>query len=325
MLIVQERIGADRPEEAGVGREIAQARRAVLIVNTHSRSGARAYSQAKKLLLEAGVELEATHPVRHAERLPQLVRDEVGKGRKFIIVGGGDGSIAAAADVLAGKDVALGVLPLGTANSFARSLGIPLDLPGAIDVLAGGKIARVDLGRIGDAYFANNCSIGLPANVGRSTPPPLKRWFGRGAYALVAAREWLRYKPFRCTITIAGQRHVFDALDVRVGSGNYQGGVLMAPDANPDDGLISVHVLKGNATWGAARKWACFAAGLRCKPGDVSEMEATEMHIETDPRQHVAVDGEVTTMTPVTISVARGALLVRVPQEFEPLHRRYWR
>ena len=111
-----------------------------------------------------------------------MVREEMTKGRKFIILGGGDGSISSVVDHLAYASVVFGLLPLGTANSFARTLGIPLDLKGAIDVLVNGKVADVDLAKINEDYFANGSSIGMPAIVGRATPHSLKKWLGRGAY-----------------------------------------------------------------------------------------------------------------------------------------------
>ena len=172
-----------RPEKAALEQEIKENRRAVLVVNTRSRHGARAYSEAKRRLAEAGMVLDAAYPVRHAERLPEIVREEIAKGRKFIIIGGGDGTISSVVDHYAYTNVVFGVLPLGTANSFARTLGIPLDLTGAIDVLVNGKVANIDLGKINDDYFANGSSIGMPAIVGRATPHSLKKWLGRGAYA----------------------------------------------------------------------------------------------------------------------------------------------
>ncbi len=185
-----------RAEKAALAQEITQNRRAVLVVNTRSRRGARAYSGAKRRLTEAGIILDASYPVRHAERLPEIVREEIARGRKFVIVGGGDGTISSVIDHFAYASVVFGLLPLGTANSFARTLGIPLDLPGAIDVLVREVVFDVDLGKINDGYFANGSSIGMPAIVGRATPHALKKWLGRGAYLLVGTSKFMRYGAF---------------------------------------------------------------------------------------------------------------------------------
>ena len=305
-----------RLEKTGLEQSIRESRRAVLVVNTRSRHGARAYSEAKGLLAEAGIALDAAYPVRDAKRLPEIVREEIAKGRKFIIIGGGDGSISSVVDHFAYTSVVFGLLPLGTANSFARTLGVPLDLKGAIDVLVKGKVADVDLGKINEDYFANGSSIGMPAIVGRATPHGLKKWLGRGAYLLVAASEFMRYVPFRCIVTINGQQTSFEALDVLIASGGYQGGVLRAPEARPDDGKIVVRILKGPSKWALAKKWARISLGAPFGPDDIVVLRAPELTIETVPKQHVAVDGEVIAETPIRVSIAPKALLLMVPEEF---------
>ena len=113
-----------RRENITLEQEIKRSRHAVLVVNTRSRYGARAYSEAKRLLAEAGIALDAAYPVRNAEKLHQIVQAEIAKGRKFIILGGGDGTISSVVDHFAYTSVVF-VLPLGAANSLGRMLGIP--------------------------------------------------------------------------------------------------------------------------------------------------------------------------------------------------------
>lgn len=306
-----------RRRKAVLEREIQRSRRAVLVVNTMSRRGARAYSQAKRQLKDAGVMLDAAYPVRHADRIPEVVRAAIAQGHTFIIVGGGDGTISSVVDYLAYANVVFGLLPLGTANSFARTLGIPLDLAGAIDVLVNGNVADIDLGKINDDYFANGAALGLPAAVGRATPHSLKIWLGRTGYLLVAAYKFVKHKPFRCLVTVAGQEASFEALDVRIASGSHQGGVLVAGEANVDDGVILVHILKGASKWALVREWSRVAFGAPFKAGDIEVLKAREMIIDTIPKQHLAIDGEVVTQTPIRVSVAREALLLMVPRSFE--------
>jgi YegS/Rv2252/BmrU family lipid kinase len=300
-------------ERAELERTIKDSRRAVLVVNTRSRSGERAYAEAKERLGGAGIKLDAAYPIRHAERLPEIVREEIAKGRKLIIIGGGDGTISSVVDHFAYVDVVFGLLPLGTANSFARTLGIPLDLQGAIDVLATGKIAEIDLGKINNDYFANGSSIGMPSIIGRATPASLKKWLGPTAYGLVAAVAFARYKPFRCIVTIHGEERSFEALDVRIANGAYQGGVLVASEAVLHDGEIVVHILKGRSKWALAKDWARLALSAPFAPGDIEALQAPEVTIDTRPSLYVSVDGEVITQTPIHVSVARKALLLIVP------------
>jgi diacylglycerol kinase (ATP) len=112
-------------------------RRAALIVNTRSRSGERTFFQALDRLQELGVTLGPTYAVRDPARLPETVRDVLDddSGYELLILGGGDGSVSSVVDFLAHHDITLGLLPLGTANDFARTLGIPSDIEGACQTI----------------------------------------------------------------------------------------------------------------------------------------------------------------------------------------------
>src|ERR687894_1278782 len=103
--------------------------RAALVVNTRSRSGEQTFFEAIDRLAELGVPLGATYAIRDPVRLPETVREVLHKGSEYrlLILGGGDGSVSSVVDFLAHHDVILGLLPLGTANDFARTLGIPAD------------------------------------------------------------------------------------------------------------------------------------------------------------------------------------------------------
>ncbi|HYD37730.1 MAG TPA: diacylglycerol kinase family protein, partial [Allosphingosinicella sp.] len=121
-------------------------KQAVLVVNAHSRRGRALFREAVEKLRGAGIELIAAHALRNPRLLPDTVREAVRGGAPMVIVGGGDGSLSCAVDELVDRDCVFALLPLGTANSFARTLGIPLDLDGAIAAVASGRRRRIDLG-----------------------------------------------------------------------------------------------------------------------------------------------------------------------------------
>ncbi|WP_404713027.1 diacylglycerol kinase family protein [Sphingomonas sp. MMS24-J13] len=123
-------------------------RRAALIVNAKSRRGQKAFAEARRLLQEAGFTLVICKALKNPERLEREVKKAVGTGVPLVIVGGGDGSISSSVDHLVDKDTVFALLPLGTANSFARTLGIPLDVAGAVRVIAEGQTSLIDLGMI---------------------------------------------------------------------------------------------------------------------------------------------------------------------------------
>lgn len=319
-----DRVIAD--EEQGAGREkamieatIKSERRAVLIVNTLSRQGQRFYSAVKRLLVDNGITLEAAYPVRDPARLPEVVQDAVARGHQFIILGGGDGTISSVVDYFAYKKVVLGILPLGTANSFARTLGIPLDVEAAVGMLLAGKVADVDLGKINDDYFANGAAIGLAASIARSMPKHLKQRLGRVGYLLVAVARLLRHKSFRCILTHEGNELAVDALEVRVANGGYQGGVLVAEEASIESRDLVIHIIRGTSKWTLVKVWARVSWGMRPRPEDLTILRTRDLVIKTEPKQYVSIDGEAVTQTPIRVTVAREALLIMVPRNRDDL------
>jgi YegS/Rv2252/BmrU family lipid kinase len=304
--------------KAMLDEAIRAERGAVLVVNTKSRSGRDLYSEAKRLLTREGLRLEAAYPVRDPARLPEIVQAAITQGHKLIVVGGGDGTISSVVGHFAYRDAVLGILPLGTANSFARALGIPLDLAGAAAVLTGGgKVADVDLGRINGDYFANTAAIGLPARVGRAMPPGLKRWFGKAAYILTGAALFARHKPFRVVLTERRREiaRIDDALDILIANGPYQGGVKLADEASPESRDLVIRIVKGARKINLLRAWLCPASS---RAADFTRLaRASDVTIETEPPHYVSIDGEIVARTPVRVTVARQALLLMAPRGCE--------
>jgi YegS/Rv2252/BmrU family lipid kinase len=315
-----DRSAADRAcRKAVLDETIRGERRAVLVVNTRSRSGRDLYGEAKRRLTGRGLRFDAAYSVRDPVRLPEIVQGAVAQGHKLIIVGGGDGTISSVVDYFAYRDAVLGILPLGTANSFARTLGIPLDLDGAAEVLTGGgKVADVDLGKINDDYFANTAAIGLPALVGRRLPHRLKRYFGKAGYILTGAAHFLRHKPFRCILT-EGQAQIAridDALDILIANGRYQGGVLVAGEADVESRDLVIRIVKGPSRANLLKTW--LRPELNRRTEDFIEIiRVSDVVIDTDPPHYVSIDGEVATRTPVRVAVARQALMLMVPRGHE--------
>lgn len=223
---------------------------AALIVNSHSRSGKKAFADACAALKALRIDTDA-HAVDDPSRLHRIVRDAVAKKPEVLILGGGDGTVSGVVDHLVGSGVPLGLLPLGTANSFARSLDIPIDLDEAVNIIAAGHRRRIDLGMIEDDYFANFAAIGMSPLIAETIPHGLKKWGGRGGYALWTAVQALRFKPFRLTVSDeAGHREALSALEVRIANGSFQGGTELIEDAEVDSGEIVLQVVKGRtAGW----------------------------------------------------------------------------
>ncbi len=295
------------------------ATRAILVVNTKSRKGRHLFKDARRLLTERGVQLDGAYSVRNPERLPEIVRDAVADGHRLIIVGGGDGTISSVVDNLAHKEATLGILPLGTANCFARTLTVPFDLDGAVDVLLDGKTAKVDLGRVGHDLFANALAIGMPSIVNQGIPSHLKKRFGRIGYLIYGIGALLRFQPFRCTVTTEHESRSFDALEVRVVNGSFLGGLRVAEDASVESEDMVVQVVQGTKRRQLVATWLRAMIGKPPAAKRIVTLRGKQMTVETTPSEPVSVDGEVLAQTPIKCGVERQSLKVRVPADRDDL------
>ncbi len=289
-------------------------REAALIVNVHSRKGEALFEQAREKLEAAGVRLVAAHAVRDPGRLQDTVRDAVQSGAPMVIVGGGDGSLSGTVDELVGKDCVFGVLPLGTANSFARTLGIPLDLDGAVQVIAQGRRRRIDLGMIDHDYFVNAASLGLSPMIGKTVPHKLKRYLGRIGYLLWAVKCSVGFRAFRLMIDDGKAQRRMWSTEVRILNGPYHGGVELSDRADVDSGEIVVQAVVGRSHARLAWDWYAKFFKLRDRDAQTEEFRGQSFRIETRPRQRISVDGEVVARTPATVKIAAGAIDVAVPR-----------
>lgn len=290
-------------------------REAVLIVNAKSRRGEALFEQARQKIEAAGIRLIAAHPVKDPDLLDDTVRDAIRSGAPMVIVGGGDGSLSGVVDDVVGKDVVFAVLPLGTANSFARTLGLPLDLDGAINAIATGKRRRVDLGMIDNDYFANAAAMGLSPMIGKTVPHNLKKYAGRVGYLAWALWCFARFRPFRVTVTDTRGPHRMWASEVRILNGKFHGGVVMSDEASVESGEMLIQVVTGRNRWRLAWDWYLRFFRLRGREKMVEEFCGTELQLDARPRRNISIDGEVLARVPVTVRVAERAIDVVVPAE----------
>ena len=288
-------------------------RRVALVVNAKSRKGRRLFRKACRLLKAADFEVSNAHAVRQPAPLSAAVRGAIASDAPMVIVGGGDGSLSTAVDHFVGHDTIFAVLPLGTANSFARTLGIPLDLEGAIKALATGHVRRIDLGMIDRDYFANCASIGIAPQIAETMPHGLKAWLGRPGYLLWAARQSLRFHPFQLTIGEGTTAETLEAVEVRIANGPYYGGVELVDQARLDSGRIVVQAVTGQTRRQLFWNWFASWTGLSARNRMTREFEGTSIRIATDPPLPISIDGEVLARTPVTARIARGVIRVAAP------------
>lgn len=286
---------------------------AVLIVNTHSRKGEILFREARRLLEEQGIRLTDARAVKDPRRLNAEVIDAVQSGAPMVIIGGGDGSLSGTVDFLVGRDCVFALLPLGTANSFARTLEIPLDLEGAVRAIAHGQRRRIDLGVINGDYFANCAAMGLAPMIGQSVPRKLKRYLGRLGYLVWAAWCLARFHAFRVTIDDGTQTETFWATEVRIANGSFHGGVELVKDAGVDTGQLVVQAVTGRSILPLVWNWFASLVRLPTRQRTVRDFHASRFEIRTKPRLPISIDGEVVAKTPAVAEVAPFAIDVVVP------------
>jgi len=293
---------------------IRQRKRAVLVINARSRRGRRNHAAATRLLSSAGFRLLANTGVTDPTQLSSTLDAAIALAPDLLIAGGGDGTISEAARRLAHRDIALGLLPLGTTNNFARTLGIPLDLPGAVRILSTGKVADVDLGMANGMPFANLASVGLSAEVAAHVPHLLKRVAGRAAYPLTALTRLPRHQAFTARITSAdGQERVVRSHQVNIANGAFHAGTPITGDASADDRLLLAYSLGDHARRRLlAATLRHLATGRRRTLTEAPFLATDQIRLDTDPTLPIDIDGELHTQTPIDIRIDPNALRVMV-------------
>ncbi|MDQ2791679.1 MAG: diacylglycerol kinase [Pseudonocardiales bacterium] len=296
---------------------IRRHRRAALVVNTRSRRGRRLYHSVRAQLSAAGFDLLGSFPVHRPRELGTSLAAAVELHPDLLILGGGDGSISEAVRHLAYRDIALGILPLGTTNNFARTLAIPLTVPGAITVLTDGKVADVDLGQVGDIPFANLVSVGVSAEVAGHVPALLKRLLGRVAYPLTALTLLPRHQPFHAGITVGIQHYNVDTHQLNIANGSFHAGQPITGDASADDRLLLVYPLGGTHRYQLIT--AVFRHAITGRRRGLTEpafLAVNDLWLHTDPPLPLDIDGEIRGHTPTRITLASEALRVMVTPDF---------
>jgi diacylglycerol kinase (ATP) len=240
----------------------------------------------------------------------------LGRGATRILVGGGDGTVSAVAHLVAQKEAILGVLPLGTGNAFARDLGLPLDLEGAVEVAAAGHTERVDLAQIGDRPFLNVATVGLSTLIARNLDKGLKRTFGRMAYFVSLVRALRLIRPFAVRLCLDGREESFETMQVVIGNGRFHAGPFpVAPDAGLDTGYLSIYALASKSKSDFLKLALRLHSGTHVELEEVRSYCAKEGRLETAPSRDVTIDGETCLKTPADFRVYPGALEVLTPRD----------
>ncbi|TLM81393.1 lipid kinase [Pseudarthrobacter sp. NamE2] len=296
-----------------------EARSAAVVINTGSRRGATASHQAVQRMREAGVPVTAVHHIRSGAELPGTLDRVVADGHDLLVVGGGDGTVSYAAGLVAGTDVVLGILPLGTANDLARTLEIPGNLAQACAAVAHGKVVDIDLGRANGRPFLNVASVGLSVRVTEALSPGLKRRLGPLAYGIATLRSYARHEPFAALLEFPGGDHepmqLENLLQVAVGNGrHYGGGNTVSPTAGIDDHTLDIYAILAAPLREHVKIARLLRDGSFVRHERVYHVTSRHVRLVTEPPMSVNLDGEIAVVTPTDFTIERNAVHVVVPQ-----------
>ncbi len=289
-------------------------RRLALIVNPSAAGGrtSRQLPAVRAALRAHGLEhrIDWTRSLEHAR---ELARTAAAVGEVAVSFGG-DGLAGAVADAIKHSDAVMGVLPGGRGNDLARTLGIPLDPTQACGVLASASPRELDLGQVGERTFIGIASCGFDS-VANRIANETKVVRGNLVYAYGALRALAGWKAANFTLTIDGEELNLTGFTVAAANSKaYGGGMLLAPDASLEDGLLDVVMISDMPKLRVLRLLPTVFSGGHVRQPTVRVMRAREVEIRASRAFQIYADGDALAALPVTVRALPRAVRVLVPE-----------
>lgn len=292
-------------------------RTALLIVNPNSRSGSDADMQEGIALLEAaGIQLINTTS-NSAEQTRRLIVEHC-RTIDLVILGGGDGTISSAAPALYQHQLPFAILPLGTANDLARSLGMSGDLLEAFQLIVKNHRSRMNLGVVNGHYFFNAANIGLGVRVTHELTPGIKKQWGVFSYLAAVFAALKKNRKFRATIRVDGKTYKVSSIQLAVGNGRYYGGGNVIDEYSTiDDGKLCLYSVPPLTLWELLTLAPLLRNGKQRLTDKIFTASGQRIEINTSRLREIHADGEPVSITPALFEVIPEALEVIRPQPDE--------
>lgn len=229
-----------------------------------------------------------------------------------VLAAGGDGSVNSAARLCLDTGATLGILPSGTANDFARNLGLPEDPESLCRLIASGTTEWLDVAQFGDQIFLNVAHVGLGTWPVRESSSEVKRRFGRFAYAMMLMRKVVGQRGFRAAIQCESGAVAGRWLTIAVATGAFFGGGTAIPEASANDGQLDIVAVRPKSI---IRLLAAFLiVRIRGKSpqraSTVVQLKSPWCKIQTHKPKTVTADGEIAGKTPLNVVCKPGCLRV---------------
>jgi diacylglycerol kinase (ATP) len=294
--------------------------RATLIINPTAGRGrcARALPRIRRVLSNKGV--DATYLFTGARGdAERLANESLASGASLVVAVGGDGTLHEVANALlkaVQSKATLGLIPFGTGNDFARAVGLFGSVETACIALVNGKRTPIDVGTIegrgieNPYYFLVAAGVGFVAETAKTVNEGIRWLHGAPAYIYGALQTLRRFDPISLTITIDDKEpEALDAMLISVSNvATTGGGMRIAPDARPDDGLLDICLVEKIGKMALVGQLPGVFAGKHVRHPAVRMMTARTVRIETESPKILWIDGEVIGTTPATFKILAGAL-----------------
>lgn len=291
----------------------ALALRGLLIINPQSRYGGEADINAGiDLLKSAGFQLTQVES-KSAKNTAELI-DKYSSKIDLVIIGGGDGSISSAAESLYRHQLPFAILPLGTANDLARSLGMTNDVMDAFNNIAANNRRKINLGVVNGRYFFNAAHIGLGVDVTHELTPELKKQWGVFSYLKAVFAAFKSNRSFRVSITVDGNPRRLRSIQLGIGNGRYYGGGNIIDDNSTiQDGQLCLYNLPPLSFWKLLILGPLLRAGKQRMVNQIFCTAGQRIEIKTSKPREIHADGEPVSTTPAIFEVIPEALEVILP------------
>lgn len=288
-------------------------KRLLVIVNMQASRASLATGPAIGALAAEGfdIDLRLSNDPGHVN---EIIREQ-SEGAMAVVIGGGDGSISSALPGILDSGLPLGILPFGTANDLALTLGISDDPVEAAHAIAHGFQRPIDIGRANGVPFVNVASVGISVKVAQRQDAERKRQWRALSYVLTTLEVLGEADRFKATISCGDRKDDVNAYQIAVGNGvHYGGGMIVSDTAKIDDGLLDIYAIETLSLTDLVMLAPAIRSGTLGRYQDVSVFSGESAYIETERPMPVNTDGEVTTETPVRFTVDRKALPVFAPR-----------
>ena len=256
--------------------------------------------------------------------LIELARQAVDAGATLVVAVGGDGTLNEVVNGIAGRDVDLATIPLGTGMDFVRTYGIPTKFDDAVRVALGGGTRTIDAGRVsyrtwaGDTaerFFANVSSVGMSGAVAQRANGMSKALGGKATFFYALTRVFLEWQNTEVTVRLDDAERRGRMHDVIVANGIWHGGGMkLAPDAAPDDGQFDVVLIGDVSKVDFLTTAPKIYKGKHVNHPKVEVLRSTRVDVDAPVNLPIELEGEQVGTTPATFEIAPGALRVRVPR-----------